>query len=108
MAENNLDLTKIIEARKKKLFKVTLLDGTEIHLKHDAPFFDAAELEGEGKASWVELFKKMTVDEDVDKWDSIVDDDDYGQAVIDVMYEYIRAGVFEQKVKKDTGASKDS
>lgn len=107
MADNVLDISKLIESRKKKVFKVTLLDGQEIRLKHDAPFFDIDE-SLEGKEVYIELFKVMTIDEDVDKWDAIVDDQDYGQAVILAIYKYIQAAVFEQKIKKDTGDVKSS
>jgi len=107
MADNVLDISKLIESRKKKVFKVTLLDGQEIRLKHDAPFFEIDE-SLKGKESYVDFFKPLTIDEDADKWDSILDDDDYGQSVMEAILKYIQAGVFEQKIKKDTGDVKPS
>ena len=102
MADNVLDVSKLVESRKKKVFKVTLLDGQEIRLRHDAPFFEVDD-KLEGKESYIELFKFMTIDEDVDKWDVVLNDEDYGQSVILEILKYIQAAVFEQKIKKDTG-----
>lgn len=105
--EEVLDINKFIEKRKKKQFKIVFND-IEILLLHDAPFIEIDEDDDEDaegnkidlKEIYFESFRRMTVPEDVDKWDEIENDPDVGQATAVYIYEYIQAAVGDRKSAK--------